>query len=126
MTVTAGRAALAIVNLIISRGADNPFTFRYSTLSGSTPTPVDLTGWTAKSQIRQTPDGPVWLEITGITLGADGSIGFIVTHDQTADIEWDRRVSGVWDMELTDTMGTVIRFAMGTVAISHDVTRDVV
>jgi hypothetical protein len=129
MTST-GLAALATVDMVISRGADNPYKFIYSTSDGATPpvvTPVNLTGWTAHAQVRTFVNGPIWCDLlspsTGIVLGADGSILVTIAHAVTSVVAWDAFGTGVWDLELTSPTGTVVRFLQGTVTLSQDVTR---
>lgn len=125
MSVTVGRAALAAVDLIIAQGADNAFTFRYSRDVDGVRTPIDLTGYTARAQIRRSVGGEVYLDLTDIVLGSDGTIQMSIGHAVTEDSVWNNRSSGVWDMELTDTAGGVIRFASGAVQVKPDMTRNV-
>lgn len=128
MTST-GLAALATVDLVISRGADNPYKFIYSTSDGATPpviTPVNLTGWSAHAQVRTYMNGTIWCDLTsptGIVLGSDGSIVITITHATTIVSAWDLYGTGVWDLELTSPTGTIVRLLQGTVTLSQDVTR---
>lgn len=125
MSVTVGRDALAAVDLIIAQGADNAYTFRYSRDVDGVRTPIDLTGYTARAQIRRSVGGEIYYEMTDdIVLGSDGTIQMSIGHAVTEDPEWNRRSTGVWDMELTDTDGGVVRFASGSVQVRPDVTRD--
>lgn len=132
-----GRAALVQSpqgDLVISQGADNTYAYRYSTSDGTTTTPVDLTGWQARAQVRPRPGGTVWLDLTSqaptaagssITLGADGFITVHIHHAETEAAEWNTpaRAKGVWDLELIAPSGEVIRLVMGAVELSADVTR---
>jgi hypothetical protein len=128
MTST-GLAALATVDVVISRGADNLYKFIYSTSDGATPpvvTPVNLTVWSAHAQVRTFVNGPIWCDLvspTAIVLGADGSIAITITRATTVVAAWDAFGTGVWDLELTSPTGTVVRFLQGTVTLSQDVTR---
>lgn len=133
---TIGREALARdVDLIISQGADNQYVFRYSTDLGGVRTPVDLTGYTARAQIRKKWGGDLWHSMTdgaGIELGGPaGTITVTIDNTVTEDPAWNARSSvrdgeafptGVWDLELIHG-NDVVRFVMGTVTISPDVTR---
>jgi hypothetical protein len=127
-TATIGRSALARVNIVISQGADNIYQFRWSTLDDVTgvKTPVDLTGYSARSQLRQKVGGPVWAELTSddnsITLGTDGLITVILDDTVTEDPAWNNYKSGVWDLEV-EKDGLVTRFVEGGVTVSPDVTR---
>lgn len=123
MAVTVGRSALAVVDLILAQGADNSFEFRYSETVDEVVTPVDLSGWSARGQIRRSPGGELWVELQP-TLDSEGVVSFSIGHAVTEDAAWDRRSSGVWDLELIDPDGKVTRFVEGTVTVSHDVTRN--
>lgn len=131
MSVVVGRCALADVDLVISQGADNRYAFRY-TRDGL---PVDLTGWVARAQLRKRVGGDVWLTLTngdGISLNSDGVVVVSIPAAVTESVEWNgyaRLVagkpvpSGVWDLELVDPAGGVVRFVQGTVTVCPDVTR---
>lgn len=132
-----GREALVECDIIVAQGADNAYAFRYSTRTSDTTTPVDLTGWTARAQLRRTWGGDVWLTLTdtdGITLTLDGWITVAIAHSVTEDPAWDSRskvvdgeplARGVWDLELVDPDGGVLRFVQGLVTVSPDVTRSI-
>lgn len=124
MAVTIGQATLATINLIISQGADNEYVFRYSQEVNGEPTPVNLTGHTARAQIRNKPGGTLYLDITDITLTQSGIILIRIPALATEGQEWYSRKSGVWDLELVDSQGGVVRFASGGVQISMNVTAD--
>lgn len=133
--ITLGRSALATVDIIVSQGADNTYAFRYSTDDGSGAVGVDLAGWTARAQLRRKVGGDVWLNLTdedGITLGADGAVTIHIDDTTTEDTRWNgySRITdgepqplGVWDLELADPTGYVVRLVEGTVTVSPDVTR---
>lgn len=111
-------------NIAIEQGATMRLLFRYETRDGQTVTPVNLTGYSARMQIRKSikADPPV-LSLTdgaGITLGADGSITVEATPAQTAAIDIP---AGVYDLELQSADGRVTRLVQGTVKVSFEVTR---
>lgn len=133
---TIGREALAEIDLLITQGADNTYAFAYSLVEPAGTVRVDLTGWSARMQIRRKVGGAIWHELTnaqGITLGPDGSITVDIPHTVTEDPAWDAysklvdgepQPLGVYDLELIDPNGTVTRFLQGTVTVSPDVTRE--
>ena len=136
---TAGRAALAQVDLLVCQGADNAYPFTYSRRTGETTTAVDLSAWSACAQLRARVGGSVWLTLMSpetITLDADGSIMCLIGHAITEDPAWNAHAkldaktgrpvpSGVWDLELTGTApNKVLRFIEGRVTVSPDVTRE--
>jgi hypothetical protein len=88
---------------------------------------VDLTGCTARAQIRSEIDSPeVLLELTTengrIELGGSaGTIRILIDAVTTAGITWD---SGVYDLEVVFADGTVVRRLAGSVSVSKGVTRD--
>jgi hypothetical protein len=91
--------------------------------------PADLTGWAALLQIRggyadTAPNVALSLtEADGIVLGADGSIEFEATAAATRALT--RGSARRYDLELTAPDGTVIRFLMGRVTLSLEVSREV-
>lgn len=111
-------------NITVEQGATMRLLFKWETKDGAVVTPVNLTTYSARLQIRRSlaSDPPV-LSLTdgaGITLGADGSITIEATPAQTALI--DIR-SGVYDLELEDASGRVTRLVQGKVTVSPEVTR---
>ena len=131
-----GREALVECDIIVTQGADNAYAFRYSTRTGDTTIPVDLTGWSARAQLRRTWGGEIWLSVThedAITLTAAGDVVLAVDAATTEDPAWNTRskivageaqARGVWDLELIDPTGRVTRLVQGTVTVSPDVTRE--
>lgn len=110
------------LNLICPAGStfDKTFTYR---IAGQL---VNLTGWTARMQVRQkhTADTKL-LDLTtsngGITLGgAAGTVAIYATDTQTAALP-----AGVWryDIELINGSGKVGRFLEGTFTVTPEVTR---
>ena len=83
--------------------------------------PVDLTGWTAREEIRASIDAPTPLKVlttgAGITLGADGSIRRVLSATDTTALPLNARVHM---LELTDPAGVVTRFAQGDVTVNPD------
>lgn len=124
MAVTIGQATLATINLIVSQGADNEYVFRYSQEINGELAPVDLSNYSARAQIRSKPGGPLYMDITDITLTQSGVIVVRIPAAATEGTEWYARKSGAWDLELVDGQGGVVRFASGGVQISMNVTAD--
>lgn len=89
-------------------------------------TPVDLTGWNARAQVRSmvTSAMPL-LDLTvgdGITLG--DTLGTISLHIPVADTTTlPAPFSGVWDLEMVSDVGTVTRLLEGAVTVTPEVTR---
>lgn len=131
---TIGRESLTEIDLLIAQGADFTLAMRYLR-DGA---PVDLSGWSGRSQLRRKHGGDVWLTVpdagtvAALSLGTDGVITLSIPAGVTEDPAWDSRSkltggepqpTGVWDLELIDPDGVVIRFAQGAVTVSPDVTR---
>lgn len=100
---------------------------------GNTPavpaTPVDLTGWTARCQIRDKLNGTVLVSLTsspaaGIVLDALGNINITVTATQTTSMSAYK--AGVFDLELEAPDGFVRNLVGGIVTLSPNVTVPVV
>lgn len=94
--------------------------------AGTTPTPVDLTGCTARMHVRERIDSPTTLlELTtengGIELGGTaGTIRIRMSATATAALTWR---TGVYDLEIEFPGGIVRRVLAGTVVVSPEVTR---
>ena len=92
----------------------------------SAKTPVDLTGCTARMQIRSKVESPeVLLTLTtengGIALGGTaGTISLLIDADDTTALTW---TSGVYDLEIVFPGGQVRRLMYGSVVVSPEVTR---
>lgn len=88
---------------------------------------IDITGYTARAQIRTAFGTPETLanmttENGGITLGgAAGTITLLLTAAQTAAMP---AAAGVWDLEMVAPSGKVQRLLKGTVTVDPEVTRD--
>jgi hypothetical protein len=79
-------------------------------------TPVDLTGATAASQVRDAPEGTVLATLACvITLPNQVLVTLGATDSETL-------AAGVWDLQLTAANGWVTTFVSGKVYVSADVT----
>lgn len=85
--------------------------------------PVDLTGATARMQIRAGLGGAVLLELTtendGLAITAPGTITRTLSATQTAALAW---TDAVYDLEVQYPDGTVQRYLQGAVTVSREVT----
>ena len=115
----------AKLKLTIYQGAT--FRKRLTWKAGTPAVPVDLTGCTARMQVREEVDSPAALltlttENGGIALGgAAGTIELVVEAEDSAAFTWN---SGAWDLEIVHPGGEVTRLAQGSVVVSPEVTRD--
>ena len=108
-------------------GIDQGATFRrrLTWKTGTPASPVNLTGYTARMQVRgELADDAVLLELTtengGITLGgAAGTIDLHISAAATAAFTWE---AGVYDLEMVSG-DDVTRLVAGTVSVSPEVTR---
>ena len=110
-------------DLEIKQGATLSLTATWKDSAG---TAVNLTGYTARMQVRSTYDSSTTiLSLTngsGITLGgAAGTIAITASATVTAALTapW----SGVWDLELVSGGGEVTRLLEGAASVSPEVTR---
>jgi hypothetical protein len=85
--------------------------------------PVDLTGATARMQIRAQVGGAVLLELTtangGLAFTGPGTITRTLSAAQTAALTW---TEAVYDLEVEYADGTVQRYLQGDVTVSREVT----
>ena len=116
--------AAAKLKLLIEQGA----TFRklLTWKAGTPQVPVDLTGCTARMQLRTEIGASVPLvtlttENGGIVLGGvAGTIELIITAASTAGFTW---TTAVYDLEVVMANGDVRRLVYGPVTVSLEVTR---
>lgn len=94
--------------------------------SGSTRTPVDLTGYSAKMEIRKGATGALVLSLTngsGLTLNYGGSDGQILIHDTAGALDSQTTAVYQTDLQMTDPDGVVRTYIRGTLQIIQDVTQ---
>lgn len=115
------------LNIVIEQGTTFNPVLTYT--DNSTPAvPIDLSGYTARMQIRaQQADtavivgGDLTTENGGITLGgAAGTIALLITDTITTAFTFS---NAVYDLELIDGSGIVIRLLTGSVTLSTETTR---
>jgi hypothetical protein len=110
-------------NLVIEQGATFGRRFTWSDSKGK---PVNLTGYSARLHIREKVDSPnpvavATTENGKIQLGgAAGTIMLMFTADETAAMSFKK---GVYDLELENADGNVVRLLEGSVTLSPEVTR---
>lgn len=96
-------------------------------LKNSAMAEIDLTGSTARMQIRQAiTDATPLIELTAandratITDAANGEITLWIADEDTAELDFFK---GVYDLEIEYSDGTVDRVLEGKVKLSKEVTR---
>lgn len=117
---------IAIANIVIFQGATFDQTFFYE--KGEPPAPFNLSGYTAKMQIRSKPESKaVILELSTTNgritlnyLGNHGAIRLLISKDITATLP--PRNEAVYDLVLLSG-GDKTRILQGSVIISPEVTR---
>jgi hypothetical protein len=86
--------------------------------------PVDLTGASARMQIREQVGGAVLLELTtengGLAITGPGTLTRTLSATATAALTW---TDGVYDLEVEYSDGTVQRYLQGAVTVSREVTK---
>lgn len=100
-------------------------TFNFSFTISTDGTPWDLTGYTARMQVRTTVEATdKLLDLTsssGITLGgAAGTVAILVSATNMAALIAGRHV---YDFEVVSGSGTVTRILEGKFAVKAEVTR---
>lgn len=82
---------------------------------------VDLTGWAARGQIRETHSSVAVLYRLGEHISLSGSNLILeIPGDDTAVWAWSE---GVYDIELVNPAGDTARLIQGRVKVSPEVTR---
>ncbi len=120
-------------DITLEQGATFDLPLRYRAPSG---TPVDLTGYSAKMQVREAPASAVFVEfnssltsngfifLTGPAEnredGANGNLRVFMTAANSAALP---RFAGRYDLELADSTGYVIRLLEGQFPVEPEITR---
>lgn len=113
----------AVYDITIEQGADFFINLTYKDDTGS---PIDLTGYSARMQVREDYSSATALvdATTGngdITLGGvSGSIDIHIPASVTGALNFD---TGKYDIEIVDASGVVTRLLQGSVVLSPEVTR---
>ncbi len=114
-----------IKDLLIEQGATFRDGFILKTGTGETAVPADLTGYTARMQIREEIDSSaVLIELTTENGRIDidpltGTVTLMIDADDTAELSFD---VGNYDLELVSG-SFVKRVVKGRVTLSKEVTR---
>lgn len=107
-------------DLTILQGATFGLTVKLKQSNGL---PFDLTGYTGKGQIRETPDDPVSIcdiDITFSNPRKNGQIELKIPADKTKEFNFGW---GVYDVKLTSSQDEVIRILQGKVLVDKEVTK---
>lgn len=110
-------------NITIEQGATFQFNLIWKDSSGN---PIDLTGYTAKMQVRQrysSEDAALTMSTEAGTIVLGGAAGTINITGPAVDTATITIKQGVYDVELTSAGGIVTRLIEGCVAVSPEVTR---
>ena len=105
------------VNIIIDQGTD------FSTpinLTDSSGTDLNLTGYSAASQIRKTHSSSNSTAFTCALSVANSTLTLSLNNSVTAAMSAGRYV---WDAELTNSSGTISRILEGMVTVTPEVTK---
>jgi len=108
---------------VIEQGADFFWTLTYKDNIG---TPVDLTGYSARMQVREDYSSPLALvdistDSGEVTLGgAAGTIHIHLSAVETSALDF---TTAKYDLEIADSQGVVTRLLQGAVTLSHEITR---
>lgn len=114
----------AKLDLLIEQGST--FKLSLAVKSGVPPTPVNLTGYSARMQVRSDPKSESAIlslssDTTGILIDPiAGTINIEVPATVTSGII---QTSGVYDLEIESASGEVTRLVKGKVKIDPEVTR---
>lgn len=122
--------APANLDLTMYQGASWDYTLTWTTTSGTVTSPVNLTGYTARMQVRETQASTATIMSltsgSGITLGGTaGTIYLEASAATTAGIatEATPQTQYVYDLELISGAGYVTRLVEGNFIVDPEVTR---
>jgi hypothetical protein len=116
--------AAGVYNTVIEKGATFELTVTYKDATGAA---VDLTTWTVRMQVRETPSSStIILTSEGgsptivLTKNSSGVISATVSAANTAALT---PATAFYDIEAQNASGVVRRVLQGRIIISPDVTR---
>lgn len=108
----------AKANIVLDQGTT--FT-TYLALTNTDGSVLNLTGYTARGQIRKWYTSNSYTTFTiSITQPNDGYINLALTANTTANMEPGRYV---YDIEAVDSLGTITRVIEGIVTVTPEVTK---
>ena len=105
------------VNIIIDQGTDFSTSINLTDSSG---TNLNLTGYSAASQIRKTHSSSNSTAFTCTLTTANSTLTLALNNSVTAAMSAGRYV---WDAELTDSAGSISRILEGMVTVTPEVTK---
>jgi hypothetical protein len=113
MTMSVSKA-----NLDVVQGDDYVATVSVTNADGS---PADISGYTAKAQIRQdVADEARRVDVEITTAVASPNVTLTIPHATTQTLT---AASYVWDLQLTSAGGQITTILAGTVIVTREVTR---
>lgn len=105
-------------NLVIDQGTTYEVTLNLTDDNGD---PLDLTGYTARSQIRKWYTSEFGSDFVAVINVADGTVTLNMDAVTTGELDAGRYV---YDVELTDSKtGSISRIVEGIVTVTPQVTR---
>ena len=114
-------------NFSIEKGTSPPIVITYKDSLGN---PIDLTGYTAKMQVRPVAgSSTVILDLTSLSVpgpatlilgGTAGTVSFAISPATTRAIT---AMTGVYDLELTPPSGLTFRLLQGAISFIPEVTQ---
>jgi hypothetical protein len=112
-----------VADLVIEQGTT--WSVRWVVSDPDTGVPLNVSGWTVRSQVRDPIESDVvlheWSTAGGtITADASGNVTLLVAPATSSAWAW---VRGRYDVELISPQSEVTRLAQGRVRVSHEVTR---
>lgn len=121
----------SVFNFSLDQGATKRFRLVYRFRSGfsSDGEPVyqshDLTGCTARMQVRNTQGGSILADLSedhGISIQPDGELGVISVELSPTDTGSMTSRRAVYDLELTFPSGDIVRLIQGKISVSPNIT----
>lgn len=103
----------ARADLVVYQGDD---IFVHVTVD-DTVTPIDLTTYTARAEIRSAPGGTLVAAFTATILDAT-TVRLHLPHTESAKLTGN----AVWDVQITDAAGLITTITCGTVTVMKQVT----
>ncbi len=126
---TLTKNAYGSVDILLKQGETFEIILALIDKSKDPPEPLDLTGYTARGQIRKDPSSNIVAGTFTCSILPDGKVKVYMEASQTAAIPAGKKVTDSqshyqYDIELEDSTGRVLRILQGKLVVDPEVTKN--
>lgn len=112
----------AVYDFTLDAGADTTITFVYKDSTGAA---INLTGYSAKMELRSAPGGTLGLQLSTVNgkIVLGGAAGTVACTFSDVDSSSLTLPEYSYDVELTDGSTLITRLVQGTITVSPETTQ---